>query len=158
MPDMYDKLGEMLNDALESGKIPENTIKTEEEEVVEPVETTGFSSVFFNNSQKSTENTKKSPKKASKKSFTTGEVIKLHKYTYNMQFPSYIQKALNTLDIAHPFTQKDITKQYHKLLKENHPDTKNTILNSEYVNNFRRKTIDEITKAYKILCDFFSIK
>ena len=27
MPDMYDKLGEMLNDVLESGKIPQNDKK-----------------------------------------------------------------------------------------------------------------------------------
>ena len=155
---MYDKLGEMLNEALESGKIPENTTKTEEEEVVEPVETTGFSSVFFNNSQKSTENTKKSPKKASKKSFTTGEVIKLHKYTYNMQYPPYVQKALGTLDIAYSFKPSDIKKQYHKLLKENHPDTQKTIQTSQSVENNRQKTIDEITVAYKILCDFFGIQ
>ena len=88
----------------------------------------------------------------------TGQVIKLHKYTYNMQFSLEIQKALSTLDITHPFTIKDITKQYHKLLKENHPDTKKTIQISQSVENNRQKTIDEITEAYKILCSFFSIK
>ena len=75
-----------------------------------------------------------------------------------MQFPPHILKALNTLDIVYPFTQKDITKQYHKLLKENHPDTKNTIQASQSVENNIHKTIDELTTAYKILCDFFGIK
>ena len=159
MPDMYDKLGEMLNEALESGKIPQdNKHESEEESVVEPVETTDSSFDFIKNTQKSTENNKKSAKNNSKTAFATGEVIKLHKYTYNMQFPSHIQKALGTLDIAYSFTTKDIKKQYHKLLKENHPDTQNTIQVSQDVYNFRQKSIDEITEAYKNLCEFFSIK
>ena len=91
MPDMYDKLGEMLNEALESGKIPQDKKhESEEESVVEPVETTGSSSDFIKNTQKSTENNKKSAKNDSKTAFATGEVIKLHKYTYNMQFPPHI--------------------------------------------------------------------
>ncbi len=159
MPDMYDKLGEMLNEALESGKIPQdNKHESEEESVVEPVETNDSSSDFINNTQKSTENNKKSAKNNSKKAFATGQVIKLHKYTYNMQFPPHIQKALSTLDIVYPFTQKDITKQYHKLLKENHPDTKNTIQTSQSEHNIRHKTIDELTESYKILCNFFEIQ
>ena len=159
MPDMYDKLGEMLNEALESGKIPQdNKHESEEESVVEPVETTDSSSDFIKNTQKSTENNKKSAKNNSKTAFATGEVIKLHKYTYNMQFPPHIQKALSTLDIVYSFTQKDITKQYHKLLKENHPDTQNTIHSSQDVENSRQKTIDDITEAYKILCQYFGIK
>ncbi len=159
MPDMYDKLGEMLNEALESGKIPQdNKHESEEESVVEPVETTDSSSDFIKNSQKSAENNKKSAKNDSKIAFATGQVIKLHKYTYNMQFPPHIQKALGTLDIAYPFTQKDITKQYHKLLKQNHPDTKITIQHSQGVQNNRQLTIDDIKNSYQILCDFFGIQ
>jgi DnaJ-class molecular chaperone len=75
-----------------------------------------------------------------------------------MQFPPHIQKALTTLDIVYPFTQKDIKKQYHKLLKENHPDRQNTIQSSKNVQNIRHYTVDEITDSYKILCDFFGIK
>ena len=112
----------------------------------------------FNQNKKTTVNNKKSAKKDSKNAFATGEVIKLHKYTYNMQFPSSIQLALTTLDIAYPFTVKDIKKQYHKLLKENHPDTQNTIQTSQDVENNRQITVDEITEAYKILRTFFSIK
>ena len=175
MPDMYDKLGEMLNEALESGKIP--TDRPNEAETSRHCEAEGrsnpdnqndqFSSdekieesghFSFNKSEKSTVNNRKSAKKASKTAFASGEVIKLHKYTYNMQFPSHIQKALSTLDIVCPFSQKDITKQYHKLLKENHPDTKNTIQASQDVQNIRQKTIDEITEAYKSLCTFFNVK
>ena len=75
-----------------------------------------------------------------------------------MQFPPQIEQALTTLDIAYPFVILDIKKQYRKLLKENHPDTKKTIQTSQSVKNNRQITVDEITEAYKILCTFFSIK
>jgi DnaJ-class molecular chaperone len=75
-----------------------------------------------------------------------------------MQFPPHIQKALGTLDIAYPFTAKDIKKQYHKLLKQNHPDTKITIQHSQSVQNNRQSTIDDIKNSYQILCDFFGIQ
>ncbi len=156
MPDMYDKLGEMLNEALESGRIPKPQTNNDQNELPENDEDSGH--FDFKEAEKSTENNKKSLKFPKKQQLSTGEVIKLHKYTYTMQFPLDIQKALSTLDIAYPFTQKDITKKYHKLLKENHPDTQNTIQVSQNVKNIRHKTIDEITTAYTILCTYFSIK
>ena len=175
MPDMYDKLGEMLNEALESGKIPtdrhceaEGRSKPSEnqnDQVTsdEKIEEAGHFS--FKESKKTTVNNKKSAERTNNRHFKTedrskptGQVIKLYKYTYNMQFPSHIQKALGTLDIAYPFTQKDITKQYHKLLKQNHPDTKITIQHSQDVQNNRQLTIDDIKNSYQILCDFFGIQ
>ena len=151
MPDMYDKLGEMLNDVLESGEIPHNKPEKEPDDtVVESVETTAESGSFIFN--------KKSLKSEKKQKISTGEVIKMHKYTYNMQFSPQIQNALTTLDIAYPFTQKDITVAYHKKLKEVHPDTQNTIQHSHDVQNIRQISIDDIRNSYKILCDFFDIK
>ena len=142
---MYDKLGEMLNDVLESGEIPKEN-QNDQVTSDEKIDESGHFS--FNKSEKSTVNNKKSAKKTTighceteSRSNPTGEVIKLHKYTYNMQFPLHIQKALGTLDIAYSFTQKDITKQYHKLLKQNHPDTQNTIQHSQDVQNNRQLTI-----------------
>ena len=162
MPDMYDKLGEMLNEALESGEIPQENSNSGPEDVVvefsqsECIETTdsGPDNLTEKNSQKE----KKTVKKKKTKAIPTGEVIKMHKYTYNMQFSPEIQKALQTLDVAYPFIQKDITAAYHKKLKEVHPDTQNTIQTSKDVQNIRQLTIDEIKDCYKILCDFFSTK
>ena len=158
---MYDKLGEMLNEALESGKIPQNE-KNDQVTSDEKFEESGHFS--FKEIQKSSENPNNSDKNTKNRhcetkgrSNPTGEVIKLHKYTYNMQFPPHIQLALGTLDIAYPFTAKDIKKQYHKLLKENHPDTKKTIQKPQYVKNNRHRSIGEITDSYKLLCDFFGI-
>ena len=158
MPDMYDKLGEMLNEVLESGKIPHSEQQNINDQDTENKKAADSGHFSFKNDEKIVENDKKSAKKASKKDIPTGEVIKLHKYTYNMQFPPHIQKALSTLDIVYPFTQKDIKKQYLKLLKQNHPDTQKTIQESKDVQNIRQKTIDEIKEGYKILCEFFGIK
>ena len=155
---MYDKLGEMLNEVLESGKIPHSEQQNINDQDTENKKAADSGHFSFKNDKKTVENDRKSAKKASKKDIPTGEVIKLHKYTYNMQFPPYIQKALSTLDIVYPFTQKDITKQYHKLLKQNHPDTKITIQYSQDVQNNRQLTIDDIKNNYQILCDFFGIQ
>ena len=159
MPDMYDKLGEMLNEALETGEIPQND-KNDQVTSDKMKEESGHFSFKSEEkkAEKESEKARINVKKLKNEQITTGEVIKLHKYTYNMQYPSHIQKALTTLDIAYPFIKKDITKQYHKLLKENHPDTKKTIQKSKSVENIRQKSIDEITEAYKSLCSFFGIK
>ena len=162
MPDMYDKLGELLHEALESGKIPhenQNDQVTSDEKIEEPGH-------FNLKSDETNENNGFDTPSGilnhrcfkKKKQIPTGEVIKLHKYTYNMRFPPQIQNALTTLDIAYPFTQKDITAAYHKKLKESHPDTQSTIQNSKSVQNNRQYTIDEIKESYKILSDFFDIK
>ncbi|MCR4954489.1 MAG: hypothetical protein K6A43_10500 [Treponema sp.] len=178
MPDMYDKLGDLLNEALTSGKIPQNEKIPDDRNI--PDEKSEYSGHFnlteeekaaeINrvNEQKVSKNAKNSEKngktqekllrKREKEQFPRGQVIKLHKYTYNMQFPPLIQKALTTLDIAYPFTIKSIQKQYHKLLKENHPDTQNTIQSSKDVQNTRHKSIDELAFAYKILSEYFSLK
>ena len=158
MPDMYDKLGEMLNEVLESGEIPHNEQENINDQNTESEKVSDSGHFSFKNDEKPVENDKKSAKIAKKKDIPTGEVIKLHKYTYNMQFPPHIQKALGTLDIAYPFRQKDISKQYHKLLKQNHPDMQNTIHSSKDVQNNRQITIDEIVESYKILCKCFGIK
>lgn len=152
MPDMYDKLGELLNEALESGEIPQNDKRNA---VVEPVETTAFfnekvvstSSTTTNSDSKTTKRIK-IPKKEQK---ATGQVIKMHKYTINMHITPEIQNALTTLDIVYPFTTLQLKKQYHKLLKQHHPDSKNTIQTLNTVNNSRQYTIDEIKQAYKLL-------
>ena len=166
MPDMYDKLGEMLNEALESGRIPtdhnckaedqSNPNTNDQETASEKSADSGHFS--FKKDEKPVENDKKSAKKTQKTEIPTGEVIKMHEYAYNMQFPPQIQSALTTLDIVYPFTQKDISVAYHKKLKEVHPDTKNTIQISESVYNSRHITVDEIKKNYQILSDFFGIK
>lgn len=144
MADYFEKLGKLLNEALENGKIPQEEKKTDNFNT----ETNNFSK-NKESKQKIKDNFRK------KKAPPTGEVVKLHKYTTNIQFPPKIQNALVTLDIAYPFTIKDVKIQYHKLLKQNHPDTKNTIQNSQNV--LKTEQINDIQDAYKILKDYFNM-
>lgn len=136
MSEYFERLGKLLNDALEKGEIPQ-----EKKEIPEN------NKDFFYKKEKKCKNFSK------KEHIEVGEVIKLHKYTENIQFPDKIQKALNTLDIAYPFTIKDITKQYHKLIKENHPDTRNTIQFSKDV--LKSRQINDIQDAFNTLKSYF---
>lgn len=136
MSEYFERLGKLLSKTLETGEIPQ-----EKEEIPE------------NNIEFSYKKEKKRKEFPKKEQIPVGEVIKLHKYTKNMQFPSKISKALSTLDIAYSFTIKDITKQYHKLLKENHPDTKITIQTSENV--LKNRQINDIQSAYLLLKSYF---
>lgn len=144
MADYFEKLGKLLNEALENGEIPKEEKKSDNFNTE--------SNNFFQNKeskQKIKDNFRQ------KKDIQTGEVIKLHKYTTNIQFPLKVQNALTTLDIVYPFTSKDIKIQYRKQLKQNHPDTKNTIQTSQTV--LKNKQINDIQEAYKVLKDYFNI-
>ena len=153
---MYDKLGELLNEALESGEIPQSKKTIDDQGFHEKQEDSGH--LHFKNNEKKAEKRQKSAETIKTKEIPTGQVIKMHKYTYNMHFPPEISKALSTLDIVYPFITKDITTAYHKKLKEIHPDTKNTVQNYQHVNKSIQLTIDDIRNSYKILCIFFGIK
>lgn len=137
MSEYFERLGKLLNEALEKGELSQ-----EKEEISENKKD------FFYKKEKKFKDFSK------QEHIAVGEVIKLHKYTENIQYPDKIQKALSTLDIAYPFTIKDITKQYHKLIKENHPDTQNTIQTSENV--LKNRQINDIQDAYIILKLYFS--
>lgn len=178
MPDMYDKLGDLLNEALDSGYIPQENKEDWKQEDLDSRKTKSFDSSLFsfnffenqvkneknkvetdNNNQENQPKSEKIKVKILKKEqISNAQVIKMHNYTNFMQFPPYIQKALTTLDIAYPVNKEIIKQKYRFLLKKNHPDTKNTIQTSDNVNFSRRLSIDQIKEAYKILCTYFEIE
>jgi len=160
MPDMFDKLGDLLNEALESGTI--NQIKQDSSAQAENIQDRDTSSTNCDKSGlfsfKESENSQKNAKKRIKipifSRTITAEVIKMHKYTINMHIPPDIQQALTTLDIVYPYNLHQLNKQYRKQLKLHHPDKKNTIQNQEDVIKIRQLSIDDITGAYKLLKDY----
>lgn len=181
MPDMYDKLGDLLNEALDSGYIPqENKEKKEDwkQEDLDSRKSKSFDSSLFsfnffenqvkneknkveidNNKQENQPKSEKIKVKILKKEqISNAQVIKMHNYTNFMQFPPYIQKALTALDIVYPINKELIKQKYRFLLKKNHPDTKTTIQTSDNVNFSRHLSIDQIKDAYKILCNYFEIE
>ena len=154
---MYDKLGDLLNDVLESGRIPEakqedkqdNNVKNDRNSSNIQKDDSGH----FSFNQNNVKNNVKIPKKEENQ---TAEVIRMHKYTKIMHIPPEIQQALTTLDIAYPYNTIQLNKQYHKILKLHHPDKKNTIQNSDNVKNIRQLTIDEIKAAYYTLIEYLN--
>lgn len=158
MPDMYDKLGDLLNEALESGKInSESSAKAENiqdrDTSSENCDKSGL--FYFNQSSLLGKKRKRIVKIPENEAVQTAEIIKLHKYTEIMHIPPEVQTALITLDIAYPYTWQSIKQRYRLLLKQNHPDMQNTIQNSEYVLNNRQLDIDDITSAFNTLKSFF---
>ena len=152
MPDMYDKLGDLLNEALESGSILEQkSAKTD------------FNLQDRDTSDKNRDKSglfylKKEKITSKKEEIATGQVVKMYKYAKNIQFPPEIQNALTTLDIVYLNNFQQIKKQYRKLLKIYHPDSKNTIQNTQNVHFYKQYTIDDIKSAYNLLSTYFNIK
>lgn len=172
MPDMYDKLGDLLNEALESGRIPENTQENktfnsdnfiDRDTSSENCDKSGLFS--FNNSHKTDDKKEKvavkipkEPQKATAEVLHQSETVNMHKYTKIMYIPPLVQQALETLDIAYPYDVSTIKIQYRKLLKQYHPDSKTTIQTSDSVFKNRQLTVDDIKNAYSIISDFFKIQ
>ncbi len=159
MPDMYDKLGDLLNEALESGKI--NNESSAEAENIQDRDTSSENCdksglFYFNHTTFSGTKRKKVVKIQKNEHKQTAEIIKMHKYTKIMHIPPGVQHALTILDIAYPYTWQNIKRKYRLLLKENHPDIKNTIQTSKDVLNNRQLSIDEIKISFEILRKYYN--
>lgn len=155
MPDsIYDKLGDLLNDALESGKISEEPVFEKKEEPASETQTqtnnefTGcdssetlrdnstlfrFKRTFFRN-----------------KKIETGEVIKGSKLSTPISFPPQIVQALQIFGITDysKITKSYIRKTYLQLIKKVHPDTNTN-------GTDQNEKTQNIIQAYKILTEYF---
>ncbi len=152
MGDMYSKLGDLLNDALEKGEIPQKKSddSNENQDLSRKTETENQN--LQEDKEKKSQITKKKINIFTQKSQKpTAEVIKMHKYTQNMYISPEIQQALNTLHIAYPTTWNVIKKQYHKLVKDLHPDTKTTTQDSNSAQNNTAQSIQQLQNAYELL-------
>ncbi len=137
---MYDKLGELLSERLDKGKIESKCDKEENKE----------------------DKAEKKDNIKEKKHYTNNtDSQNMHKYTENMHFSTKITSALHTLDIAYPFIKSDIKSQYRKLLKKYHPDTSsnnNTIQDTKIVDKLRQLQLEKLQEAYKTLKDYLEIE
>lgn len=170
MSEMYENLGDLLNQAIKDESLLKKDNKTENikhDSAINNIPNTKTDSDDFSPYEKTAKSTKNKIKPddfLKNSSISTGKIIKLHKYTDFMQFPVDIQNALTTLDIAYPFSIESIKKQYRNLIKKYHPDTVKTenkqeiaIQISENVYKTRQLSINELTSAYKLLIDYFSV-
>lgn len=163
---MYSKLGDLLKSAIEN----ENLNLFEEKQDKFSEENNSYENSNqenlkekLNKSKNHDENTINNSQEyerikniLKKEKKLSAEVVKVYKYTENIQFPPEIQNALNTLDIAYPFTFHDIKKKYHELLKTYHPDV-NTIQNTQDVKNNRHLDINTIIDSYNLLDSYFNV-
>lgn len=132
MPSQYDKLGEMLKDALENGAIPQKRTKKKSEKSAGSGYSEESSSVF--------------PKTPS-----TQNGADLTECVYVSGSPD-IMHAYDILELENG-TPPDVTKNsYRRLLKKYHPDN---IAKFENMQKTAAKKTGEIVKAYKILEEWF---
>lgn len=163
---MYSKLGDLLKSAIENENLnlfEEKQDKFSEENNSDENSNQENSKEKLNKSKNHDENTINNSQEyerikniLKKEKKLSAEVVKVYKYTENIQFPPEIQNALYTLDIAYPFTFYDIKKKYHELLKTYHPDV-NTIQNTQDVKNNRHLDINKIIDSYNLLDSYFNV-
>lgn len=149
MSDYFEKLGNLLNEALEKGEIPAEEKK---ETVSEPAEET------ISKEQSQTKQTQEESAATEKvfrthffqrkKQTPTAQIIKNNEYTYNFQLSPELQAAFNLLGLIYPCTWKEVNRKYHTLLKQIHPDTKKSEQQST-------TQINDLQDAYQKLKQFY---
>lgn len=125
MPSQYDKLGEMLKAAIESGNIPkpEKKSRTEEHSATE-------SSFSKKSSKKSTQ---ESIKKSTKNNLSVQKYIHLFKL----------------FNLNSDCTKEELKSAYHSLLKKYHPD--NIKPGFPEMQKTAAKKTQELVEAYNLL-------
>lgn len=171
MSDMYEKLGDLLNDVLESGKIPENNEK-KDQEIKKEAENASKTGPFSFNKEKITEKTNQNKANTRRikhntsfteeipvgkvykdASFSDYEYSELHKYAEKMHIPKEVSDSLDTLHIVSLCDWKKIKKAYHQALKKAHPDTK-----EKMPGEVQHYTVEQVISAYNILKNYYKHK
>lgn len=162
MPDFYDKLGELLKESLKSGNFfkeneniqDTNTLNTyPKDKINQNIKINTYKSYDQQTNQQKTVNREKVIKN---KEQSRGQVIKMYKYTKNMHIPKEIQDAFSVFNLDFTTDKIIIRKRYHQLLKQCHPDTKNTIQDSNNVYNNRQLTPQDITFYYNLILKYLN--
>jgi DnaJ-domain-containing protein 1 len=145
MDSMYDRLGDLLSSALESGKIPgqknsaipaEDNRNNDDSEAV-PRETVKIKAGRLLNA---------------KKSRRKGEIIHSGNLTQDVRtyriLPDPVARAYEVLGIAPDAAEDDIRRAYRAKLKTFHPDSNS---NNETIQKIARQKTAEIIDSYKLI-------
>ncbi|HAH61201.1 MAG TPA: hypothetical protein DCL73_03805 [Treponema sp.] len=140
MGSMYDRLGDLLSSALESGEIPRKkspgtSEHSSEEKQSAPVQNAG--------------KIKAARILSAKKKIRKGEVV--HAYRTQVSLPDSVVRAYTVLGIKTDATEEQIKNAYRTKLKIFHPDSNSS---NETVQKIARRKTAEIIEAYKILTDW----
>jgi DnaJ-domain-containing protein 1 len=138
---MYDRLGDLLSSALESGEIPRKTDpeisvpaperKKPDSSVKERRKTTGTRIIF------------------GKKDIRKGEVI--HAYQSTVSLPDYVARSYAVLGIKENATEEQIRNAYRSKLKIFHPDSN---AGNGTIQKIALQKTSEIIEAYKTVKDW----
>lgn len=145
MSDYFEKLGNLLNEALEKGEIPVSNNK--DESVKTESETNTASNENTQQEQQKTFTFKTNFFKR-KRTVATAQIIKNNDYNYIPQLSPELQSAFNLLGLNYPCTWKEVNKKYHSLLKQTHPDTKKS---EQQITT----QINDLQNAYQLLKKFY---
>ena len=153
MPDsMYEKLGELLNEAIESGNFFARNTASESEESQENTED-------YIQKSTQTENLKQKDKNDSKTVYNSIHNLneksrrivqknkKLIKYAHFS-----VQKACTFVGITDEMSYEDAKKQFRKKLLRFHPDRN---ADNEVMRKITREKTEELLQAWKIIEDWF---
>lgn len=172
MSGLYDKLGDMLNEVLESGKIPDKdkfffNKENQNSELHEKACANDTNASHGNNERSSDSfsfNKTDSINDKEKINFnkftnfeqkTSDTIIRNYNYNNELQFPEEIKASMIALSINYPFTQVELRKQYHKLLKTFHPDT---VISENKKKPASTIDADFLLKNYNLLQSYFFIQ
>ncbi len=144
---MYDRLGDLLSSALESGKIPEQKdsgipAEAERNDAVSktntiPQEAARIKAAHFLNV---------------KKSRRKGEIIHAENLTQNVHLlPDSVSCAYGILGIAPDAAEDDIRSAYRAKLKMFHPDSNS---GNETIQKIARQKTAEIIDSYKLITNW----
>lgn len=149
---MYEKLGDLLKDALDNPTPRQDQSNEESRNTTPPrhnqptKESTNPHSVCHSESNEESRNTHRVKFLFLHNKIPTGQVIKEKDYKEKPKVPQEVINALYTLKVTSPVTWLKIKSQYRKLLKETHPDTGNVQQNI---------SIDKIKEAFEVIKKFY---
>jgi preprotein translocase subunit Sec63 len=138
MDSMYDKLGDLLSNALESGEMalkkdPGSQKKEDRSSVVSGTKKIKAARIL-----------------SAKKIIRKGEIIHAEQTAV---FPDYILNSYKVLGIKTDATEDKIKNAYHEKLKMFHPDSNSS---NETIQKIARQKTTELIEAYKLLSDWIT--
>lgn len=136
MNSQYDKLGEMLKDAIKTNNFPKKKIKEKNASITKKQENADIKVDFSERNYKTSKRTQKNNKNSNKKS----NIIK-------KDVQKYVQ-LYKVFNLSYNCTLDELKNSYHELLKKYHPDNFNGMPETQKI--AQRKT-QELIKAYNEL-------
>ncbi|MFA6856406.1 MAG: DnaJ domain-containing protein [Treponema sp.] len=144
MDSMYDKLGDLLSNVLESGKLPKTNNNVPSVSTHE-CDTENSSTILSSGRKKAARIL------FGKKKIRKGEIIRT--YHTAVSLPDYVARSYAVLETAADASEDEIRNAYRAKLKIFHPDINSS---NEIIQKIAKRKTSEIIEAYEILTEWKS--